>query len=123
MVAHFEGESYRNRNVEDAYAALEALHYEGERNGFTVEKFVEKHNEAYLELDRYNEPVLEAKKVRDFSCCISAPELNAAVQQVKATPMLLADFQQVVNFIVLSVTPSKQSQQSVGAVVNRQQPH
>lgn len=35
MVAHFEGESYRNRNVEDAYAALEALHYEGERKGFT----------------------------------------------------------------------------------------
>lgn len=116
MVSHFEGESYRNRNVEDAYAALEALHYEGERKGFTFEKFVEKHNEAYLELERYNEPVLEAKKVRDFLRRINAPELNAAIQQVKATPTLLADFQQAVNFVALSVTPLKQSQRGVGAL-------
>ncbi len=63
LVGHFEGDSYRNRNVEDAYAALERIHYEGERKGFTFEKFVEKHNEAFLELSRYGEPVLETKKV------------------------------------------------------------
>jgi hypothetical protein len=48
--------------VEEAYATLESLHYEGERRGFTFEKFVEKHNEACLELERYGEPVLETKK-------------------------------------------------------------
>ncbi len=62
LIGHFEGESFRNRNVEDAYSALERIHYEGERKGFNFEKFVEKHNEAFLELSRYGEPVLEPRK-------------------------------------------------------------
>lgn len=63
IIQEFEGESYRNRNVEDAYATLEALHYEGEKR-IHFEKFVEKHNETYLELERYGEPpVLEMEKV------------------------------------------------------------
>ncbi len=41
LVAHFEGDSYPNRNVEDAYTMLESIHYEGERKGFNFEKFVE----------------------------------------------------------------------------------
>jgi len=116
LTAHFEGESYHNRNVEDAYATLDALHYEGERKGFTFEKFVEKHNEAYLELERYGEPALDTKKVHDFIRRINSPELTAAVQQVKANPVLLADFQQTVNFIALSVTPVKPSQRNIGAI-------
>jgi hypothetical protein len=40
LTAHFEGESYRNRNVEDAYATLEALHYEGEQKGFTLKNLL-----------------------------------------------------------------------------------
>jgi hypothetical protein len=30
--------------------ALECIHYEGEHQGFNFKKFVEKHNEAFLEL-------------------------------------------------------------------------
>jgi len=116
LVAHFEGESYRNRNLEDAYTTLEALHYEGERRGFTFEKFVEKHNEAYLELERYGEPVLESKKVRDFLRRIQSSELTAAVQQVKASPLMSSSFPQAVNFIALSVTPVKTSQRAIGAL-------
>jgi len=116
LVAHFEGESYRNRNLEDAYVTLEALHYEGERRGFTFEKFVEKHNEAYLELERYGEPILESKKVRDFLRRIHSPELTAAVQQVKASPAMSASFPQAVNFIALSVTPVKVPQRTIGAL-------
>ncbi len=62
------------------------------------------------------------KKVRDFLRRINAPELNAAVQQVKATPTLLADFQQAVNFVALSVTPLKQNQRNIGAINRQQQP-
>jgi hypothetical protein len=120
LTAHFEGESYRNRNVEEAYATLESLHYEGERRGFTFEKFVEKHNKAYLELERYGEPVLETKKVRDLIRHINSPELTAAVQQVKANPAFLANFQQAVNFIVLSVPTVKQSLRNIGAVEQQQ---
>ncbi len=49
LIGHFEGDSYRNRNVEDAHSALERIHYEGERKGFNFEKFKEKHNEAFLD--------------------------------------------------------------------------
>jgi hypothetical protein len=61
--AHFEGDGLRNRNVEDAYSTLDSLVYEGEKKGFTFEKFAECHLECYLELSRFNEPVLESKKV------------------------------------------------------------
>ncbi len=51
-----------------------------------------KTNEAFLELERHNKPVLE---------------LTAAVQQVKASPVLSANFQHAINFIALIVTPIK----------------
>ena len=35
--AHFEGDGFRNRNVEHAYSTLEILVYEGEKKGFTFE--------------------------------------------------------------------------------------
>lgn len=116
LINHFEGDSYRNRNVEDAYSSLECIHYEGECKGFNFEKFVEKHNEAFLELSQYGEPVLETKKVRDFLSRINAPELAAAKQQVRATPTLLADFQEAANFIALSVTPMKIASREIGAL-------
>jgi hypothetical protein len=116
LISHFKGDSYRNRNVEDAYSALERIHYEGERKGFTFEKFVEKHNEAFLELSRYGEPVLETKKVRDFLSRINTPELVAAKQQVRATPTLLANIQDAANFIALSVTPLKIASRDIGAI-------
>ena len=88
LIDHFEGDGFRNRNVEDAYRVLEGLHYEGERKGFNFEKFIQKHMECYLELARHNEPVTETKKVRDFLARIKATELQAAIQQVRATPEL-----------------------------------
>jgi hypothetical protein len=82
--------------------------------GFNFEKFVEKHNEAFLELACHGEPVLETKKVRDFLSRINAPELAATKQQVKATPTLLANFQEAANFIALSVTPLKIASREIG---------
>jgi hypothetical protein len=81
LFGHFEGDSYRNCNVEDVY--------------FTFEKFVEKHNEAFLELSRYGEPVLETKKVRDFLTRINAPELAAAKQQQSSRLELLLPYWQI----------------------------
>jgi hypothetical protein len=105
--AHYEGEGFRNRNVDEAYTTLEHLFYEGEKKGFTFEKFLEKHNECFLELE-----------IRDFLTRIIAPELQAAVQTVvRATENLLANFQAAANFIALSVKPIiKPSQQVVIAV-------
>jgi hypothetical protein len=46
---HYEQDSFRN--------TLQTIHYNGEKRGFTFEKFVQKHNEAFLELERQGEPV------------------------------------------------------------------
>jgi len=44
---------------------MQRLNYEGEQQGFTFEEFLERHMECYLELERFNEPVLETKKIRN----------------------------------------------------------
>jgi hypothetical protein len=116
LIAHFEGDSYRNHNVEDAYSSLEGIHYEGERKGFNFDKLVEKHNKAFMELSCNGESVLETKRVHNFIARINTPKLAAAKQQVKATPALLANFHEAANFIVLSVTPLKIADREIGAV-------
>jgi len=50
LINHFEGDSFCDCNVEDAYFTLEHFFYEGERKSFNFEKFVERHMECYLEL-------------------------------------------------------------------------
>ncbi len=107
LKAHYEGDGFHNRNVEDAYATLEHLSYEGEKKGFTFEKFVERHMDCYLELAQFDESVLETKKVRNFLSRIKASELAAAIQQVKATAQLSNNFEEAVNFLSLSVVPLK----------------
>jgi hypothetical protein len=82
LKAHFEGDGFRNRNIEEAYSMLESLMYEGEIKGFMFKKFIQHHMECYLELARFNKPVLENKKVHDLLNCIKSPELLAAKQQV-----------------------------------------
>jgi hypothetical protein len=109
MYNHFQGESYCNCAKLEVYTILDTIHYEGEKKGFTFEKFVEKHNECYLELARHNEPVYEEKKVHDFLQRINAPELQAAKQQVRANVQMVTNFQLAANFIAHSVTPIKQS--------------
>jgi hypothetical protein len=113
--SHFEGDGFRNRNVEEAYNTLETLVYEGEQKGFTFEKFSERQLECYLELSRFNEPILESKKVRDLLNRIKAPELAAAKQQIKASPHLANNFEEAINFLSLSATPIKQSQRNIAA--------
>ncbi len=76
---------------------LDRLSYEGEKRGM----------DCYLELERFNEPVLETKKVRDLLNRIKAPELAAAKQQVKATDRLANSFEEAANFLALSIVPLK----------------
>jgi hypothetical protein len=86
---------------------LDRLSYEGEKRGFTFEKFFERHMDCYLELERFNEPVLETKKVHDLLNRIKAPELAAAKQQVRATDCLANSFEEAANFLALSIVPLK----------------
>jgi len=117
---HYEGAGFKNRNVDEAYRTLDSIFYEGEKKGFNFEKFIEKHNECYLELDRHGEPVLESKKVQDLLSRIKAPELQATVQTVRANEDMTEDFQRAANFLALSIRPiAKQNQRIIGEVSTR----
>jgi hypothetical protein len=115
MYSHYEGDSFRNRSKDEAYAILDGIHYEGKCKSFTFENFIERHNECFLELARQNEPVYKDKKVQDFLNCINAPELQAAIQTMRASPMMHVTFQEAANFIALSVKPAKQSTRYVAS--------
>jgi hypothetical protein len=115
LKTNYEGEGFHNRNVEDAYATLDRLSYEGEKRGFKFEKFLERHMESYLELERLDEPVLETKKVRDLLTRIKAPELAAAKQQVRAMDRLSNSFEEAANFLALSIVPLKVAARQVAS--------
>jgi hypothetical protein len=116
LKAHFESDSFRNKAKNEAYATLHVIHYDGERKGFNFEKYVEKHNECFLELERQSEPVPERKKVQDFLDRITAPELQAAKQQVMVNAELMTDFQRASNFVALSVPSAKPDTRRIGQV-------
>lgn len=48
LLGHFEGDSYWNRNVEEAYTMLESIHYEGKQKRLNFEKIIKKCNEAQV---------------------------------------------------------------------------
>ena len=116
LKAHYEGEGFQNQNIEDAYAMLDRLTYKGKRKGFTFEKFIERHMECQLELEKFDEPILETKKVRDLLTRIKAIKLAAAKQQVRATPQLFHSFEEAINFLSLSVVPLKVANHQVAAL-------
>jgi hypothetical protein len=80
--AHYEGESFMNKQKEDTYKAIENAHYKGERATFTFEHFTGILTKGYNDLQQYGEPVLEAKKVRDLLSKISDPKLESAKQAI-----------------------------------------
>jgi len=66
LVAHYEGDAQRDRVKDNAYAAIAAAKYHGERKKFSFETYVTIHQEAYADLIQYGEVISEEKRVRDL---------------------------------------------------------
>lgn len=103
--AHYEGESFLNKQKEEAYKVIESLHYKGERATFTFEHFTGLLTKAYNDLQRYGEPVLEVKKVRDLLNKITDPKLESAKQAVRINHQYKNDFSLAINFLSETVEP------------------
>jgi hypothetical protein len=101
--AHYEGESFLNKQKEEAYKAIDMVHYKGERATFTFEHFTGILTKAYNDLQRYGEPVLESKKVRDLLMKIMDPKLESAKQAIRINNAYKNDFALAVNFLAESV--------------------
>jgi hypothetical protein len=100
---HYEGESFLNKQKEETYKAIEAVHCKGERATFTFEHFSGILTKSYNDLQRYGEPVLEAKKVRDSLTKITDPKLESAKQAVRINATYKNSFDLAINFLAESV--------------------
>jgi hypothetical protein len=101
--AHYEGESFLNKQKEENYKLIENVHYKGERATFTFEYFTGILTKGYNDLQRYGEPVLKAKKVRDLLSKISDPKLESAKQAVQINAQYKNNFDLAINFLAESV--------------------
>jgi hypothetical protein len=101
--AHYEGESFLNKQKEETYKVIEGIHYKGERTNFTFEHFTAILTKGYNDLQRYGEPVIETKKVRDLLSKISDPKLESAKQAIRINPQYKNNFDLAVNFLAESV--------------------
>jgi hypothetical protein len=101
--SHYEGESFLNKQKEETYKMIENVHYKGERTTFTFEHFTGILTKGYNDLQRYGEPVLEAKKVRDLLSKISDPKLESAKQAVRINAQYKNNFDLAINFLAESV--------------------
>jgi len=112
-----------NKQKEDAYKALDVVHYKGERSTFTFEHFAGIMTKAYNDLQRYGEPVLENKKVRDLLSKITDPRLESAKQAIRINEAYKNNFSMAVNFIAQSVEPLEKAQRRTIAEVSSNRGH
>jgi hypothetical protein len=100
MRAHYEGESFLNKQKEETYKAIED---KGERSTLTFEHFTGILTKGYNDLQHYGEPVLEAKKVRDILSKVTDPKLENAKQAIRINPQYKNNFDLAINFLAKSV--------------------
>ncbi len=79
------------------------MHYKGERSTFTFEHFSGLLTKAYNDLQRYGEPIIESKKVRDVLNKVSDPKLESAKQAICISPEYKNNFSMAFIFIAESV--------------------
>jgi hypothetical protein len=114
---HYKGESFFNKQKEDAYKAIDMVHYKGERSTFTFEHFTGILTKAYNYLQHYGEPVLESKKVRDLLTKIAYQKLESCKQAIRINSTYKNDFALAVNFLAESVeTVDKTKTRFVGEI-------
>ncbi len=94
LVDHFEGDAQRDRVKDNAYAAIAAAKYYGERKKFTFETYVAIHQDAYSDLEQYEVVISEEKRVRDLLTNIkdTSTAASAVKGTILATPHLRNNF-------------------------------
>jgi hypothetical protein len=80
MRDHYGNETSMNREIEEANAAIEHLHYKREYANFTFEDFVTQLTKHYNTLEHYGEFTSEETKVRNLLKKVTDPTSEAAKQ-------------------------------------------
>ena len=103
---HYQGSSFVARLRAEADKVLETLVYDGRSRNFTFERYCEKLNRAFEDLDEAGERLSEARKIRVFLRGLSDPSLMNVKTQIQATPALADNFTAAVNFTAQYIATS-----------------
>jgi hypothetical protein len=98
LINHVEGDAQRDRVKDQAYAAIAAVKYYGDRKKFTFKTYVTIHKDSYADLSQYGEIISEEKRVRDLLQGIkdNLAAANAAKGTILTTPTLCNSFENAV---------------------------
>ena len=99
LMQHYLGTSHQSLIKTTADANVENTYYDGDKRGFTFEKYCQIHKQAHKDLADFGEPMSEDKKVRKFLQGIRAQHLAQAKLTVLATHEYRSNFDNAVNFI------------------------
>jgi hypothetical protein len=113
----FEGEDFRERMRESAFAKLSGTFYKGETARFSFEKYVQVHKAAHkmLEDAEYGENGMDnATKIQHFKQGIKIEAgLETALTQVRANP-IYKDFDQLISFLTAEVEHNNLRRKQLG---------
>lgn len=118
----FEGEDFRERMRESAFAKLASTFYKGETARFSFEKYIQVHKAAHkmLEDAEYGINGMDnATKIQHFKQGIKADAgLETALTQVRANP-LYKDFDQLISFLTAEVEHNSLRRKQLGNTKDR----
>jgi hypothetical protein len=103
LLTYYEGTAARDRVKEAEYASIANAKYYGEKKKFSLETYVNIHQEAYQDLRQNDEVIPEDKRVQDLLTGIKDTSLNAAKQTILAIPELRMDFAATVSHLATSL--------------------
>ena len=113
----FEGEDFRERMRESAFAKLSGTFYKGETARFSFEKYIQVHKAAHkmLEDAEYGENGMDnATKIQHFKQGIKVEAgLETALTQVRANP-IYKDFDQLISFLTAEVEHNSLRRKQLG---------
>lgn len=99
LKSHYLGSDFQKRVKSQADKIMDSTFYDGKARNFTFEKYCERLNGAFTDMEQTGEPVVESRKVRIFLNGITDETLASAKSTVLATDHLNATFTAAVNFI------------------------
>jgi hypothetical protein len=97
--SHYLGEAFQSRIRSAADKILDGTFFDGKARTFTFERYCERLNNAFTDLEESGETVDVERKVRILLRGITDPTLEAAKNQVLATAALRTTFESAVNYI------------------------
>jgi len=97
--SHYLVDAFQSRIRASADKVLDGTFFDGKARTFTFEKYCERLNNAFTDLEQSGETVDVERKVRILLRGITDPTLEAAKNQILATATLRETFESAVNYI------------------------